>query len=46
VLRAFMDTLTSMDLLMLSDAVREGDTQNEAAPEDAWVERRKALRVR
>jgi hypothetical protein len=43
---AFMDTLTSMDLLMLSDAVCDGEAASERAPEPAWAGIRKALRAR
>ena len=42
---AFMDTLTSMDLLILSDAVRDGDSDSEPLRQDA-VGRRRAVRSR
>jgi hypothetical protein len=43
---AFMDTLTSMDLLMLSDAVRCSDEEQDTVRVEPGEPRRKALRSR
>jgi hypothetical protein len=43
---AFMDTFTSMDLLMLSDAVRDGQPDIDVEAEAPVAVPRKALRTR